>query len=267
MDLIGRAALEKASYGEDPRAAFLGVKLCEVQGLIKEREQPFSIEAHLPGIVSAGLIDRIYLLKDPRDELSFLRGVERKVCYVGDKSKVFDDMAPKVPRLRKAPAGYSFMAHPKHVHAIPAEFSTPKMEPVEISFVACGEMGVVDFAVTLSSSPSQGSSCLTFLCRPFDDAVYVYNFPLSAIAEGYPDLPPPIRVNRYFCKNNWKTGMCCRITLSETTVRLAHGGLSELTNCEELTVDKYDFPDVHSLRYLSFSSMEYATEFKNITIK
>lgn len=274
MDLIGRAALEKDDYLKDPRAAFLRVSLCDVQALIREREQPFSIEAHLPGIVSTDLIDRIYILKGPKNELSFPQEIRRKICLVEDKSKVFDDMTSKGSRSPKTfaglevPTGYSFMAHPKYVHTVPAEFDTRRMTPVQISFIACGEMGVTDFAVMLSSSSlPQGNACLTFLCRPFDDAVYVYNCSLSAIAEMYPDLPPPIRVNRYFCKNNWGTGMCCKITLGRDTVRLAHEGLSGLTNCEELTVDRYDFPSVLSLRYLSFSSLKYTTTFKNISIK
>lgn len=236
------------------------MSLEDVKALVEKREQPFLVEAHLPGIMSVDLIDRIYVSDKFKGMSALLSKVKDKVQYVRDSSEIPVALSSSVP------VGYSFRAHPGHMHVIPNDVGLrdDDDDQKEIRFAVRGENGVVDFAVTLLA---KDGAWLTFMCRPFDDAVYVYNCSLPKIIKDYPELPPPIRVNRYFCKNIMKPDMYCTITLSKGgTVQLAHSGLSELTNPESLTVDAGDFPYVDKLKCLIFSSMEYATTFTNIRI-
>ena len=271
MDFAARVAVRDPAMKSDPKAAFAKVSLRDVQGLIKSREQSFMAEAHLPGVVSLDLIEHVYVAKCAASSLlsHVPPELKDKVHVVCDtRSAVFDWMARKEEVTTSIiSSGYAFRALPMAPLMISMDTGNrDESTHTKISFtVRCDKEGATDFAVSLLAD----SVSVTFLCRPFDDAVYVYNEPLDRLLGLYPDLPPPLHVNRWFCRNAWGPVMHCMLVDDGDSVCLKHFGLSMMTNKESVKVHSADLnvPQLGNFSCLVFASLVYPTSFMNIKIK
>lgn len=266
MEWISRVVQESRTHGGGKTAH--SVTLRDVQELWHKSDPHTAIEAHLPGLISLDLIERVYIAKSARmdvgDAEATLRDLGVIVEFVDDTRDAVEMFMntpqPQVPQqmhkeVTMQQRGYDFYVEEggkEHVVPIDLEkvFGGDSGKVIRFS-VANHEVETNDLMITFSDrfprprSDDPNRKCVSFALYPFEDNGFFFEGTPGKIVEAKPDLTSPARC---FLSSMPSDLVYFTLVFDRDAITLRKSGVSAAFNYTAMKIPR------GNSRFISFSS-------------